>query len=271
MKTDIKLDILAQPTDESCGPTCLHALYRYYGVADLSLQRLSTDIQRLDSGGTLAEILAIHALERGFDATIITYHMQMFDPTWFAGDGMIHDGGDLASRLDKQLRSKPGDRRLRASTKAFKRFLALGGRLRFEDLTAALLARHLTRGQPIIAGLSHTYLYRQAREARGKPEDIRGVPQGHFVMLVGWDARAREVLVADPLDPNPPFHTAKYRLSVDRLINAILLGILTYDANLLVITPKNADDAGPHPARRRSKKGTARRGGRGRTGNPRRS
>ena len=28
---ELDLDILAQPDDETCGPTCLHAVYRYFG------------------------------------------------------------------------------------------------------------------------------------------------------------------------------------------------------------------------------------------------
>jgi hypothetical protein len=45
------------------------------------------------------------------------------------------------------------------------------------------------------------------------------------------------VTVADPMYPNPRFAALKYNMSVDRVIGAVLLGILTYDANLLVIEP----------------------------------
>jgi len=243
MKTEIRLNIQAQPDDESCGPTCLHAVYSYFGKKSRTLAEVSKEIPRLDSGGTLAEILACHALQSGFRATIYTWHLQMFDPTWFAEDGGAHDGEDLSERLDQQLRAKRSDRRLKAATEACQRFLALGGCLRMCDLTSGLLRKYLHRGIPIIAGLSSTYLYQGSRElaAAAIDDDVHGVPQGHFVMLVGYDTEAREVLIADPLDPNPPFHTAKYRLGIDRLLNAILLGIVTYDANLLVIEPAETD------------------------------
>ncbi len=61
---------------------------------------------------------------------------------------------------------------------------------------------------------------------------------GHFVVLSGYDPVNREVLVADPLENNPGFGTQNYRVKMDRLIAAILLGIVTYDANLLVIEPQ---------------------------------
>jgi len=239
MKTEIAIDIRAQPDDETCGPTCLHSLYRHYGYGRASLKQIIKEIHRLDNGGTLAEILGLHALKRGFDVTIYTYHLQMFDPTWFADDGLAHDAADLALKLERQSKHKRGDRRFRVATRAFREYLSRGGQVRMQTLTPALIRHHLAEGVPIIAGLSSTYLYRTARQRRGVGnDDIRGEAEGHFVMLVGYDSRSREVLVADPLDPNPPFHTAKYRLNVDRLVNAILLGALTYDANLLVIRPK---------------------------------
>ncbi len=250
MRTEIKISIQPQPDDESCGPTCLHAVYSHFGKKSLSLEQVAKQIARLDSGGTLAEILACHALEAGFNATIYTWHLQMFDPTWFAEDGGAHDREDLAERLEQQLRAKRTDRRLRIATQACRRFLELGGQLRMCDLTAALLRKYLHRGIPIIAGLSSTYLYQGSREMTSAAidDDVHGVPQGHFVMLTGYDTEAREVLVADPLDPNPPFHTAKYRLGIDRLLNAILLGIVTYDANLLIIEPKEVEVNPPKPA-----------------------
>ncbi len=116
----------------------------------------------------------------------------------------------------------------------------VGGKLKLEDLTPRLITRYLAEGVPIITGLSSTFLYRTAREMSpsNAPDDVRGEPQGHFVMLVGYDSERREVLIADPLDQNPPFYTSKYRLDIDRLVNAILLGVFTHDANLLIITPR---------------------------------
>jgi Peptidase_C39 like family len=253
VKTEISLDIQAQPNDETCGATCLHALYRFYGVENLTVERLAKEIGRLPSGGTLAEVLGCHALERGFNATIYTYHLQMFDPTWFASDGEVHDPDNVIFRLREQikLRRKPG-MRLRVATRAFVNFLELGGQLKLEDLTPGLVSRYLCEGVPIITGLSSTFLYRESRELSPSnvPDDVRGEPQGHFVMLVGYDSERREVVVADPLDVNPPFYTNKYRLDVDRLVNAILLGAFTHDANLLVITPKS--ELSHLPARRKA-------------------
>ena len=45
------------------------------------------------------------------------------------------------------------------------------------------------------------------------------------------------MIVADPYRENPISGDNLYVVRMDRLINSILLGVLTYDANLLVIYP----------------------------------
>jgi hypothetical protein len=233
METKLRVEILPQPDDFTCGPTCLHALYRYFGD-ELPLERVIGEVPVLENGGTLDVLLANHALARGYKARIFTYNVQMFDPTWFGRDGV-----DLPERLRLQLEHKDSQR-LRIATEAYLLFLKRGGELRFEELNTALVRNYLSREIPILTGLSATYLYGSAREfgSEGRADDIRGKPAGHFVVLCGYDRQTREVLVADPLKKNPLSGTHQYKVSVDRVICAILLGILTYDANLLIIEPR---------------------------------
>ena len=67
---------------------------------------------------------------------------------------------------------------------------------------------------------------------------MRGEPTGHFVVLCGYEAKTRDVLVADPLEENPLSSSHEYLVNIERVIGAILLGIVTYDANLLIIEPR---------------------------------
>ena len=232
--TVLPFDMDPQPNDTSCGPTCLRAVYAFYNDP-LSLDDVIAQVQPLDTGGTLAVHLASHALRRGYSATIYTYNLQAFDPTWF-GDPDV----DLADRLREQRRHKT-DRRLHTSTKAYLEFLERGGHLRFEDLVPGLISRFVGKGTPILTGLSATYLYRARREVpeTGVPNDVEGMPVGHFVVCCGYDSAKRTVLVADPLLENPMARDEHfYTVPVARFLNAILLGVLTYDANLLVIQPR---------------------------------
>ncbi len=230
----LPVEILAQPDEVTCGPTCLHAVYRYWGSEE-SLEEVIARTRRLEHGGTLAVFLACDALRRGFDATIYTFNLTMFDPTWF------QPGVDIAEKLRLQLAVKK-DPRIGHDTAGYLEFLRLGGRLRLTDPSRTLLRGILRRRLPILAGLSSTFLYRSAREygPDDRADDTRGEPAGHFVVLSGYDRRARSIQVADPYDPHPHGPSRRYWISIDRVIGAILLGIVTYDANLLVISPRKA-------------------------------
>jgi hypothetical protein len=57
-------------------------------------------------------------------------------------------------------------------------------------------------------------------------------------VLTGYRRVTREVLIADPLWENPLVGSRYYAVKAHRLIGAILLGAVTYDANLLVIEPQ---------------------------------
>ncbi len=247
VETRLHFDILPQPDDTTCGPTCLHAVYKFYG-AGLPLDRVVAECPRLDQGGTLASLLGCHALRRGFDARIYTYNLQVFDPTWFAPGA-----GPLAAKLEAQMAAKT-KHRLQVATRSYLEFLALGGTIRLEDLTTSLIRKYLKRGAPILTGLSATYLYRDPREygPNDDPDDVRGFPSGHFVVLCGYDSATRGVLVADPMMPNPLAPQQQYVVNVDRVICAILLGILTYDGNFLIIEPrkKNSRSHGADPDHR---------------------
>jgi len=176
--------------------------------------------------------LANHALANGFEATIYTYNLEVFDPTWFEGDGV-----DLISTLTLQRDFKDRSA-LSVATDGYLEFLGRGGSLRFVDLSRQLLRDLLRPGHPILTGLSATYLYRCAREfgPEDADDDIRGEPVGHFVLLTAYEEATDSVLISDPMHDNPR-GKQNYRVHVDRLIGAILLGALTYDANLLRIEP----------------------------------
>jgi hypothetical protein len=229
----IPFEIYAQPDDISCGPTCLHAVYRYFGTS-IDMQTLIAEVPRLSDGGTLAVHLANHALRLGYDAHIVTWNLQVFDPTWFAG-GPAH----IADRLLRQAEVKR-DVKVRDASRAYASFLGLGGKLEFRELDAALLRTPLQRGLPIITGLSATFLYQAERERPDdqQPDDVRGEPVGHFVVLTGYVPGEKKVHVSDPLHPNPFAETHDYTVDMGRVLGAVYLGALTHDANLLILEPE---------------------------------
>lgn len=230
------IKIKTQPDDLSCGPTSLHAVYNYLGDK-IKLEEVISQVLYLNEGGTLAVYLGCHALERGFKVKIYPYNLRIFDPSWFTEPNV-----DLIFKLNEQLEHKKGEK-LKQATLAYIKFLKLGGKILQKDLTPALLKKHFHQNLPIIAGLSATYLYQSKREyedrnKRSIYDDVKGQPAGHFVVLCGYDDEKKHVVVADPYKENPFSGNNYYTVDVKRLINSILLGIVTYDANLLIIELK---------------------------------
>ncbi|MDX5438497.1 MAG: peptidase-C39 like family protein [Pontibacter sp.] len=235
----IPIKIHTQPDDSTCGPTSLHAVYRYFNDP-IPLSDVIKEVPYLDEGGTLEVLLACHALKRGYRASIYTYNLHLFDPTWI---GLSNE--EIILKLEQQLDYKKGSK-FRRATMAYIDFLQLGGELRSRDLTKALLIEYFEQGIPLLTGLSATYLYRSAREYGDEQgnsvyDDVRGYPMGHFVVLCGFAEDMKSIVVADPYQENPYFKDNYYEVKASHLINSIMLGMATFDASLLAIQPASTE------------------------------
>lgn len=239
--THIKVPIRKQPDDVTCGPTCLHSIYEFHNDRT-ALEQVIREVPMLENGGTYASRLGVHALKRGYVAEIWSFNVNIFDPTWF---GLPRD--QLFEKLKLQRHAKK-QRKLRTASDGYMEFLQNGGVLRFDDLTPELLVSCLQGPRPVIAGLSATYLYKSSREDPKTSEhnDIKGRPSGHFVVLTGIDTETKTVHISDPYFPNTLSDQNTYTISINRVINSILLGVMTYDANLLLIKRKDVPNEEPH-------------------------
>lgn len=236
MTHELPVRRFVQPDDVSCGPTCLRKVYDFYGL-EVDIEEVVNSLERNEDGGTLAVFLGIAALKRGFRARIYSYDLRIFDPTW------IRLGPkELAEKIHARFPYLADAKRLRAAS-AYIRFLEMGGELAFEELTSQLLKSIIDREHPVLAGLSATYLYRHPRERwdemleRMVDDDVRGEPTGHFVVISGYDHWGRRLVVLDPFEYTPHRDEGRIWVDADRLINAILLGDVTYDAVLLEVWP----------------------------------
>jgi hypothetical protein len=228
----LDFDIKAQPDEVTCGPTCLHAIYQYYHDP-IELKEVVKEVKSLKAGGTLAVMLGDHALRRGYKANLYTYNLNVFDPSWFQ-----YSTRKIIASLKQQMRYKYKRKKLLVASRAYVKFLEAGGKVFQSELTADLIKNYLKQSRPILTGLSATYLYGTMREIpiNNKFDSIRGEPVGHFVIINGYDEVTNTVSLADPMNPNP-LKSQYYSVNFDRLINSIMLGIVTYDANLLIIEP----------------------------------
>ncbi len=229
-----EFDMQAQPDDVTCGPTCLHSLYQYY-KDEVPLKDVIREVKQLKNGGTMAVTLGNDALMRGYKAIIYTYNLHIFDPTWFS-----YSPKKMVQCLKQQMEFKRKRRKLRIYSQDYIKFLEAGGEVRYAELDDKLIKGFLKQSHPILTGLSATYLYGTPREIPQFDiyDSIKGEPAGHFVVITGYDESKNLVYVADPMTANPLANGKRvYSVNFTRLINSIMLGVLTYDANLLIIEP----------------------------------
>jgi len=234
--TRLPFEITPQPTETTCGAAALQSVYRYWGFK-LPIERAMREVEHFPDGGTWAVHLGRDALARGFAARIYTCDLQLFDPSWF-WDG----AGTLAANLRRQLDAGTRSQHQNEQLRAYLDFLGRGGEVRMEELGTELVTRFLRDGVPVIAGLSSTWLYRSTRERweeeRSIADDLRGTPTGHFVVVHGVDPRRRTFEIADPFLHRPVPGRHDYSVPIRRFFNALMLGVVTSDAKLLVVRPR---------------------------------
>lgn len=219
-----------QPDDVTCGPTCLKKVYEFYGYPK-PLQEIIDETRSVTGGGTVCPFLGLNALQNGFAATIYPFNLVVFDPTWYG----LPRGGLLEKiRLRRRTSRR---KKLREVADAYVEYLEAGGELRFCDLSAGLIHELIADGLPILTGLCATYLYQTPRVLEDRYDDVRGDPEGHFVVVCGSLPREGKLVVRDPARKIPFSEDGRYTIGADRLIQAILMGDSTYDAVFLVVRP----------------------------------
>lgn len=238
---ELSVQRFLQPDDVTCGPTCLRKVFDFYGL-EISHEDMVEALERNEDGGTLAVFLGIAALRRGFAARIYSYDLRIFDPTWAKLPPQ-----SLKEKIFARFPYLSDEKRLRAAG-AYIRFLEMGGEIAFDELTPALFKRIIDREHPVLAGLLATYLYHFPRERWDErthgfvDDDVRGEPTGHFVVISGYDRWGRELTVLDPHENTPVPDEGRLVVNSSRLINAILLGDMTYDAVLLELWPAEQEE-----------------------------
>ncbi len=225
-----------QPDDVSCGPSSLYSVLRYHGT-ELDFDALRRLVPTNEDGGTLSVYLGLTALRMGYQARLYSYNLHVLDPTWRALD---------PTALEAKLRARaegPQAERVRQACSAYADFVHEGGEIDFADLSPELLVRALDRGHPLVCGTNATYLYVDPRERPddNKADDVHGDPVGHFLVVSGHDG-PDTLYVTDPAPEVPHDAGDAYAVTAQRLINAILLGIVSFDAVLLEVWP-----LGPRP------------------------
>jgi hypothetical protein len=200
-----------------------------------SFEEVDSLVRRNENGGTLGVFLGLAALALGYDATIYSYNLRVCDPTWAA-----LPPAQLADKLAARSRAV-SEKKLSEAVDAYSRFVRSGGSVRLDDLSVERLVSLIDRGHPIVCGLSATYLYQTPRvqPVTSAIDDVGGEPEGHFLVVCGYRQHGKHFIVSDPFRGLPMTVHGTYEVESQRLLNAILLGDVSYDGVLLVVSPRS--------------------------------
>lgn len=216
----------------TCGPSALQQILAYYGVKK-SLNEILKNFKMYEYGTWDFDLLS-YVLRLGFKAEITTYNLDIFDPTWFKLSRK-----KLIKKLKSRLKyAKPFHKQ---GIRSCIRFLELGGRIRFKIITEKIIKDYLRKKIPVIACFCFTALWKCKRAYSKKTKkgyksisnDIRGVPEGHFIVISGY--AKDKFFVTDPSYNIPVSKTGKYSVPIKDLIAYILMKDY---GNICVIKPK---------------------------------
>lgn len=208
------ITVSAQPTDLSCGQTCLSMLMSCAGVT-ISPQEVMNDIPLLlnDSGeewGTFGVDLAHWCMKKGYSATTYTFDSQLIHLPWeHLSPAEIINA--LHTLKDTYVFDGLGKNLTRSFIESYIRYLSNGGILIIRPfITVSLLHELLERG-PFAALVTYNVLYGTGG----------GKANTHFVVVYGCTEEGN-FLIADPWKDN-----GRKILEPERLISAIMSGQMT--------------------------------------------
>ena len=219
---------IRQPPNE-CEPTCLKQILDYFKIdSDMEdlIKRISGDKFKWNNWDYNTGRVAI---EHGLKVIVYTRSAGIIDPTWFSlsSEGLLSKLKEEYAYFEKE--EYVGLPSFKEDINAAIKFLETGGRIDFTPISKKLIAGLLKKEKPLIAGVSYTLLVNAPREryfpeeSCWKPDDIKGHPYGHVVVISGYKGNSFQIV-----DPWPQAED-NYYVKGDILVDAILRN----DSNLL--------------------------------------
>ncbi len=204
MKDFKKLDVprYRQPKDE-CEPTCLKMVTDFLDKdRKFDLKGIIKDTQSELKYMDWDYKIGIAALKRGFNARIITFSNDLFDPTWakLSKKKIIEK---LKKRLKFVLKYDKRDMHegyiwwwYESSLKAAIEFLEKGGEVELKPISKELIKNYIKKNIPVITPLNGSIFYNRKRVYRGRYNDIKGEYFGHCVVTSGF--KNNKFIITDP-------------------------------------------------------------------------
>jgi hypothetical protein len=180
----MKLDVpFVRQVGKACGPTSLQQILRYYGI-DNGMEEILRSV-KMFSFGTPTVYLAMGAKKMGLDVKIVTLDVDYVDPSWKGITGDV-----IAGKLRERLKLVNLDENIRLRTEGLAEALESGVELEIEAPSKEILINNIKKGVPPIITVSYNILHgRMRKTSAGNRDDVKGFPDGHFVVVNGYDEK----------------------------------------------------------------------------------
>lgn len=181
-----------QENDWFCGPAVLQSVLAYYGI-NKSQKEIATESNATKKYGSFLSDMVLFARKSGLKTNLILFDTEIIDPTWTKLSKK-----ELAEKLSKRLRATKPNKKRKHTYKSLIKYLKNGGTVSLETPKKALLVESLKNNRLPVISLCNKAFYKTIRKYKGKPNDIKGISGGHFVIVKGY--QKRKFFIVDPLN-----------------------------------------------------------------------
>lgn len=241
--TDIYYPIARIPQQEEadCVQACAAQILSHFGTKK-SVSEIKAEVPVfVDSHGTKLGTsighVAVYFLSLGFEVTLHTSDVVLFDTTWkqLSKQELVARLQDRAANLTHAIYGRDA---IQAITDGFVQFLQRGGMLVQAVVDEKYLVQLLTEG-PVYAVVNYQFLYDKPkyRFVGDTLEDdpVRGDPSTHAVLITGYKNGLFCLL-----DPNAEFQVAEQWVAASKLIASYYLADVNLDPILITLRALSA-------------------------------
>ena len=225
-------------TKNACGPASLLQIMKFFGF-NKTLQEILFELNVIPSEfnkyGVSEGEMGIYAINNGFNAHLISYDTNRFDPTWNFSKNIKKKLKQrlnfLRNATDSDFKQNYSSYYKLISTKHILEFInKKNSKISFKPISHKLLHHYLELGIPPLVLVNSTLFYLRKRKYHKKKDDIRGRENGHWVVISGFDKE--NYIITDP--STKAKKNGIYSIEKDRLLNCII----QYGPVLLIVYPK---------------------------------
>ena len=223
-----------------CGPACLFAVFKQYGISDITEEEIISMASKnsFKQRDWLYRLGAI-AEKKGLKTSVITLSTSVIDLSW-----QKLKMADLLKKLKKRklwfykIKSNPkivsseylAEHELRiniAELEAMVEYIKKGGLIKLQPLSLELIKKIISQDKYIIAALDATIAFNAPRILKNKVNDIKGSTWGHIIIINGYNNNKLKIA-------NPSRRcTGRYYDWLDSDI--VIEAIVRRDRNVLVV------------------------------------